>query len=428
MPTRTFTPVALLENRSTTSRAPLEALQMLTQSVAKCGQEYIQPLPLKEEEQKKSPLALLAATCSSIGKTEPTKTAETDNKNSLPNKINSDDTRSSFKPYQHSTDKTEETPPEKTGFRSPSLKENPPRSPVTDSKDKAYYADTDPHCRGFTHSPSRTCAVYMDPSQSAHAIHKDCGSSCPHPASVVPFKGPYPLSETAFKTHGIPTSVGSFGPVYPGQCACAYCTPHGEVPPPQRGLPFPHGPSTPYMDYLQRTVCREPNCTNCKPLPSTYGMPGAGQCGPHCMQCDSMKAEQSANSPFNCFYPHGLAMFKGAQDEAHPFVCNWVSGAKHCGKSFTTSEDLFQHLRSHTQLGNSVASPSPIAQSAPACNVHGCPCKLRASPVQSSSPRYRPYYYKPSVLASPAPPVAACYPSPYVPMHGLAYDPHRLFK
>lgn len=33
------------------ARVPLEALQMLTQSVSKCGQEYIQPLPLKVKAQ-----------------------------------------------------------------------------------------------------------------------------------------------------------------------------------------------------------------------------------------------------------------------------------------------------------------------------------------------------------------------------------------
>lgn len=50
MPTRT---IALKATESTTdisrssNRVPLEALQMLTQSVSKCNPEYIQPLPFK---------------------------------------------------------------------------------------------------------------------------------------------------------------------------------------------------------------------------------------------------------------------------------------------------------------------------------------------------------------------------------------------
>lgn len=51
MPTKTFglRPVEHSENPSQGNRVPLEALQMLTQSVSKCNQDYIQPLPLKVE-------------------------------------------------------------------------------------------------------------------------------------------------------------------------------------------------------------------------------------------------------------------------------------------------------------------------------------------------------------------------------------------
>ncbi|KAK3755744.1 hypothetical protein QZH41_019979, partial [Actinostola sp. cb2023] len=137
MPTKTFglRQVDHSEKISPGIRVPLEALQMLTQSVSKCNQDYIQPLPLKEDEQKKSPLALLAATCSSIGKAEPTKTAEPERDNtSLSTKISSDETRSSFKPYKQSAEKGEEMT-EKTGFRSPS-KENISRASPTESKDE----------------------------------------------------------------------------------------------------------------------------------------------------------------------------------------------------------------------------------------------------------------------------------------------------
>lgn len=51
MPTRTIalkaTESSAETSRSPSHRVPLEALQMLTQSVSKCNQEYIQPLPFK---------------------------------------------------------------------------------------------------------------------------------------------------------------------------------------------------------------------------------------------------------------------------------------------------------------------------------------------------------------------------------------------
>lgn len=50
MPTRTVALKAIessAEISRSSHRVPLEALQMLTQSVSKCNQEYIQPLPFK---------------------------------------------------------------------------------------------------------------------------------------------------------------------------------------------------------------------------------------------------------------------------------------------------------------------------------------------------------------------------------------------
>lgn len=49
MPTKTFGlhQVEQVDKNSSVNRVPLEALQMLTQSVSKCNQDYIQPLPLK---------------------------------------------------------------------------------------------------------------------------------------------------------------------------------------------------------------------------------------------------------------------------------------------------------------------------------------------------------------------------------------------
>lgn len=343
---------------------------------------------------------------------------------------------------------------EKAGFRAPSKENNTTSiSPVTSNKEETraksssalqYPASDEGHCGSHTSSQSRVCGMFLDPSQQSygvHSLHKECGAGCVHPASIMPYKGtiqPYPVAQDAvsssLKTHGLASSMPLNFPTSFPQCGCGFCTPHGADAGPAlnnigagRHQFQLHNPaSTPYMDYLQRTVCRDVNCTNCKPQYSPYAFPNAiPQCGPHCTQCDGVKTEQSPQSPFSCFgYPHSMALYKpgATADEASPYVCNWVAGSKHCGKSFSTSEDLFQHLRTHTQGAGTQVSSSPYAAQA-TCNVHGCPCKLRTSPLQSSlhSARYRPYYYKPPVFP-PAP--TGCY-SPYQ-MHG--YDAHRLFK
>lgn len=360
---------------------------------------------------------------------------------SFSTKISSDETKSSFKPYKQSPEKEEEMT-EKSGFRSPS-KENTSRSSSVETKEERskglQYSESEGHC-GYVHSQqNRVCGMAVDAGQgqTVHSLHKECGGSCNvHPSNLIPFKGamPYPPpmaspEHAALKSHGVPTS--NVSSMYP-QCACVFCTPHGENAAAQALSRPLHGPATPYMDYLQRTICRDANCTNCRTPMNPYGLQApVQQCGPHCMQCDNMTkpTEQSAG-PYSCYYPHSLAMFKSVQEEGHPYVCNWVSGAKHCGKSFATSEDLFQHLRTHTQLGNNSVSP-PIPQPSAPCTIHGCPCKLQQGPVQSSfhSSRYRPYYFKPSLVPGPPPASINCYSnSPYGSLHSLAYDPHRLFK
>ncbi|XP_068705153.1 zinc finger protein 503-like [Montipora capricornis] len=457
MPTRTIALKATespVDISQSPRRVPLEALQMLTQSVSKCNQEYIQPLPFKEDEQKKSPLALLAATCSSIGKNESSKEAvgpEVD-KSSQARKISEDERKSSFKPYKHpagEAQKMDEVSGEKAGFRTPSKENNTSISPITNAKEErakssslSYPVADDSRCGSHSSPQSRACGMFLEPNQQTfgiHSLHKDCGVGYVHPASIVPYKGsiqsyPTPTGQDTvppnLKTHGMASSLPLNFPTSFPQCGCGFCSPHsGDAAPilnsmgSSRHLQLHNPGSTPYMDYLQRTVCRDVNCSNCKPQFSSYAFPySVPQYGPHCTQCDNVKTEQNSQSQLPCLsYPHSMALYKaGTPDETSPYVCNWVAGSKHCGKSFTTSEDLFQHLRTHTQTG----SQSTLSYAQSTCNIHGCPCKLRTSPLQSSihSARYRPYYYKPPVF--PVPPTG-CYTTPY-PLHG--YDAHRIFK
>ena len=131
--------------------------------------------------------------------------------------------------------------------------------------------------------------------------------------------------------------------------------------------------------------CRDPFCTGCQlgapHLPSSLN--GAKSCPAGCIQCDHHK------SPFfgggGCttgalgqglpflpgfpippgFYSSALSGAAGASSAAaagqQPYVCNWIVGDTYCGKRFTSSDELLQHLRSHTSLSSAAAAAGPSA-------------------------------------------------------------------
>ena len=139
--------------------------------------------------------------------------------------------------------------------------------------------------------------------------------------------------------------------------------------------------------------CRDPYCTNC--LASAQNSHLSSQCtSPGCAQCSHEKSLQSmglsalglhnsvpgmppfssanglpsASAGLSSLYAHNLL----TQQQGHPHVCNWMSGSDYCGKRFTTSEELLQHLRTHTSggeaalaaygsLGISIPSPADIS-------------------------------------------------------------------
>lgn len=93
-----------------------------------------------------------------------------------------------------------------------------------------------------------------------------------------------------------------------------------------------------------------------------------------------------------------------------PYVCNWIAGdAAYCGKRFSTSDELLQHLRSHTSVtGGAAADPSGTALSllSPPVGLPAAhPLFARTYPTPPLSPlataRYHPYG-KPSPLLAPS--------------------------
>ena len=171
---------------------------------------------------------------------------------------------------------------------------------------------------------------------------------------------------------------------------------------------------SPYVSYARvRTpsgattlvpVCRDPYCTNCQltmqnsHVSSTCTAPGCSQCA-HEKSLQSLSAlgmAGGASLPMmpqfslpstlpslppglssypglsSSLYAHSLLGSAAAHSQGMPYVCNWVAGADYCGKRYSTSDELLQHLRTHTSSSESASSlasyaalgmPSPLGLS-----------------------------------------------------------------
>lgn len=210
--------------------------------------------------------------------------------------------------------------------------------------------------------------------------------------------------------------------------------------------------------------CRDPYCTNCLAAQQSSSHLSSQCTSPSCTQCSHEKSLQnmslgalglhssmsglpgfsSANglpsasaglSSLHSLYAHNLL----TQQQGHPHICNWMSGSEYCGKRFTTSEELLQHVRTHASGGESaiaaygslgITIPSPAEISA----LHGylgsagnlSPGALRRTYPSSLSPlsnsalhanRYHPY--KSGLSSVPVGLPAAPSLGPYYSAYGL---------
>lgn len=142
-------------------------------------------------------------------------------------------------------------------------------------------------------------------------------------------------------------------------------------------------------------VCKDPYCTGCQYSAHNQQMMMGAPCPSGCTQCEHQK--------------YGLAMAMSSLPAGHPYsqlgrpyICNWIAGDSYCGKRYTTSEELLQHLRSHTSsLSDPAAAAAALAQSQQQAMMHplgslfGASALHRAYPTPPLSPlsmsRYHPY-------------------------------------
>ncbi|KAM8716439.1 hypothetical protein ACLKA7_003334 [Drosophila subpalustris] len=168
-------------------------------------------------------------------------------------------------------------------------------------------------------------------------------------------------------------------------------------------------------------VCRDPYCTGCPASPHYINKAAGQPCPAGCPQCEvaggaksgggaggaggggSSAAAAAAAAAASSYHAQLAALAAASQ---LPYVCSWIgSDAAYCGKRFGTSDDLFQHLRTHT-----ASVPDAVLSAAAAGGIPpNHPLFQRTYPTPPLSPlsaaaRYHPYG-KPSMLPpSLAPP------------------------
>ncbi|EEB11581.1 conserved hypothetical protein [Pediculus humanus corporis] len=400
---------------------------------------------------KKSPLALLAQTCSQIGVDSTTtkliSPLEKHKKNdgtrdrekaspasSVGSNISAGDNvpiKSSFKPYEIHTKEEllEDRGSVGSRARTPSSKSSSSNTPapVNGNRCNSNQSSSSPRSSPMISNSRKTPASTSESKTPATTQSTAVPRSVPSPTSKVGFS-PSLLSSTADPLlKDLP--IGSFKsgaglPLPTAGLLAGYPPPGGPFPLDVMASSFltSHalkGGLNPYLNYARMKtatgsepllpVCRDPYCTGCQLnshlLPGTGGKPGS--CPGGCAQCEhttkpsNFLPTTTSGTAAAAAYAHAQLAALAAASQL-PYVCNWIAGdAAYCGKRFSNSEELLQHLKSHTSITNSEnnSNSSPSSMSLLSPPPPGLPPALpllhRNYPTPPLSPlstaRYHPY-------------------------------------
>ncbi|XP_051507280.1 zinc finger protein 503 [Myxocyprinus asiaticus] len=493
------------------NRLPIKILKMLT---ARAGHilhpEYLQPLPSTpvspiELDAKKSPLALLAQTCSQIGKPDPPPSSKlssvtsngSNEKESKSGPLKLSDIgvedKSSFKPYSKPSDKKDSSSGmsngEKSGFRVPSATCQPftprtgsPNSSTSASpmpsdgkgeRDEKKESDCNKNCNADGSAP--TSVSHSRISVSCAGINVEVNQHQETTSGSKPT-----TSESSSVTSSSSASVLGSGLVAP---VSPYKPGQTVFPLPPAGMTYPGSLAGAYAGYPQHFLSHGGSLVNAQ-LASSLGCSKAGSSplagasppsimsaslcrDPYCLSyhCASHLASAAGascthdsaalKSGYPLMYPthplHGVhsspPSFGGhplypygfmLPNDPLPHVCNWVSANGPCDKRFSSSEELLNHLRTHTAFTGteklisgypSSSSLASAAAAAMACHMHMPPSGAPGSPgtlalrsphhALGLSSRYHPYSKSP--LPTPGAPV------PVPAATGPYYSPYALY-
>lgn len=411
-------------------------------------------------DSKKSPLALLAQTCSQIGAdSSPAKPLlpPLDKKKTV-NSVNSDSvSRSSPINSSVKPDKPRSTPETKH------LAFKPYETNVVTKKTE----DTRPSSKASTESSEDKKSGKSTPGRkSTPPTATDNGKSSPseNKSSSASSSGTSPIIRSGLEVlgHG-KDHLGAFKnlPGLPGfNPLTGLCCPPGmeqhanpAFRPPYAGAPFsahhaamiaaaaafPGSSPNPYLGYARvKTpaggetlvpICKDPYCTGCQfSVNNHHLLMSNGACPAGCTQCEhqkynlamAMALSQQGSGTGGLAYPQ----------LSRPYVCNWIVGDSYCGKRFVNSEELLQHLRSHTADGSapvsaaSTQAPSLLNHLNPLFTTAGLRGGYPTAPLSPlSASRYHPY----SKAGLPAGLGVSPYGAAFNPALGPFYSPYAMY-
>ncbi|KAG5676539.1 hypothetical protein PVAND_006365 [Polypedilum vanderplanki] len=198
---------------------------------------------------------------------------------------------------------------------------------------------------------------------------------------------------------------------------------------------YPPNSSNPYLSYARiKTptgsealvpVCKDPYCTGCQYSAHNQQMLMGVPCPAGCQQCEQQK--------------YGLAMAMSSLPPNHPFAqmskpfaCNWLLHDGYCGRRFSTTDELIQHMKTHSPNLSDPATAASIlaAQQSAAALMPPLFFPPRTAYPPSTSPlsplsasRYHPYA-KPGTLPPSAAAAAASAYSSFNPALSAYYPPY----
>jgi len=356
--------------------------------------EYLAPLP-SSEKTGKSPLQLLAQTCSQIGADPGSNKSNSSgsnsgngnsSNNSLENKtkekskagspalIVSDNAALpgggavttqvnrpvSFKPYETDRKKANKTPSSVISL-SPSS---------SGSNNNNMSPNKSPPAPGSTGSNKTTSSSVSSASETTPVIRSGMEVLAGHPKDLGSMAGLY--ANPAFR----PPAAGAGHGGYPGAGAASL------IPP--TTLAASLAAAAAGSHYPGNSVCRDPYCRDPTCPTAMYNaqlaasLMASGLPPGYAELIQAHKASSTA------------AAVASAANGSGPYICNWMNGREgYCGKRHTSAEELLQHLRTHTNLSTS-DSAMYSASAAAAANFQRSYGSALSS-MNSAASRFHPY-------------------------------------
>jgi len=383
--------------------------------------EYLAPLPQKDGPSDKSPLQMLAQTCSQIGADSGSKLASdklkltvstvTSTKSSNPARsspsfvVSDSKQQVPFKPYENTKEVSAKAVDSKRMSDTGSSKSESPH--IISRSPKESEADM------YRNNGNGTGSKSVSPKQSSTS---ESSSTTPIMSSGLEILAGHPKD--------IP--LGTFRPPGPSlfDLNPAFRLPSN----------IPGYPSCAPSSSGSGSVCRDPYCKDPGCPTAVYNAYMSSMSSSRMRlplgYMELMEAHKLASMGSAASVPPTSLSASASLGPGGPYICNWMNGRDYCGKRYSSAEELLVHLKTHTNLSTTDMASSPAAAASAASAgyagllshplMRGVPGQLVPSAMSLQAHRYSPYQRPGSTAVPPSlSTLASLPPSPVSPLGAL---------